>query len=318
VIALPACSFCPQCNFNVISTFYSHAESLNSYCKQTIPKLPVQNMHEARQPVAAAGLPNNQSNVSVMGTQQQISGHMNNGTPGIGAIGNNSPQNAAALSSYQNMLRSSSANQSLLQQAASMAYRGPGTMHSGMQMESRSFGGANQVQLAQFQHPPSFQKAMSQQNSIQGLGMSPQYHQHVLNQLMLQVRNNNSLTFGQQQLPGTSNVNSGHASGVGVNSTATREQAQSISNNIDGVNGTAPVSTVPSNVINSKASAAPSRTNSFKSVSSSTAAAGSNASTSKDAEPYDELEDLSHLIASELAESRLFMGEQGGGYSWNI
>jgi hypothetical protein len=317
MLALPACPFFIYSV--VLMLFMTPAESLNSFCKQTIPKLPVQNIHEARQPIASVGLPNSQSNVNVMGIQQEISGHMNNGTPGIGAMGNNSPQNVAALSGYQNMLRSSSANQSLLQQAASRAFRGPGAMHGGMQMElSRSFNGPNEVQLAQFQHPPSFQKSMPQQNSIQGLGVR-QYHQHVINQLMQEVRNNNSLTFGQQQLPGTSNVNnSGHVSGVAVNSIATREQTQGISNNNDGVNGAAPVSTVPSNVINSKASAEPNRTNSFKSVSSNPATAtGGNASTLK-AEPYNEMEDLSQRISSEMADFGVFMGEQGGGFSWNV
>ncbi|KAK3128226.1 hypothetical protein QOZ80_6BG0458650 [Eleusine coracana subsp. coracana] len=292
-------------------------ESLNNYCKQTMSKLPVQNMHEARQVVAAAGLPNNQSNVNVMGTQQEISGHMNNGSPGVGAIGNNSPQNAAALSAYQNMLRSSSANQSLLQQETSRVFRGPGAMHNGMQMEvSRSFSGPNQIQLAQFQHP-SFQKPIPQQNSFQGLGVSPQYQQHVFNQLLQEVRNNNNCTLGQQQPLGTSNVNSGLASGATVNNAATREQTQGISNSNGRVNGTAPVSTVPSNVINGKASTAPSRSNSFKSVSSNPAATGGNASTSK-AESFNEMDDLSHLISSHLADSGLFMGEQGGGFSWDM
>ncbi|GJN29866.1 hypothetical protein PR202_gb18127 [Eleusine coracana subsp. coracana] len=260
-------------------------ESLNNYCKQTMSKLPVQNMHEARQVVAAAGLPNNQSNVNVMGTQQEISGHMNNGSPGVGAIGNNSPQNAAALSAYQNMLRSSSANQSLLQQETSRVFRGPGAMHNGMQMEvSRSF---------------------------------THNQQHVFNQLLQEVRNNNNCTLGQQQPLGTSNVNSGLASGATVNNAATREQTQGISNSNGRVNGTAPVSTVPSNVINGKASTAPSRSNSFKSVSSNPAATGGNASTSK-AESFNEMDDLSHLISSHLADSGLFMGEQGGGFSWDM
>ncbi|GJN01090.1 hypothetical protein PR202_ga18326 [Eleusine coracana subsp. coracana] len=292
-------------------------ESLNNYCKQTMSKLPVQNMHEARQVVAAAGLPNNQSNVNVMGTQQEISGHMNNGSPGVGAIGNNSPQNAAALSAYQNMLRSSSANQSLLQQETSRVFRGPGAMHNGMQMEvSRSFSGPNQIQLAQFQHP-SFQKPIPQQNSFQGLGVSPQYQQHVFNQLLQEVRNNNNCTLGQQQPLGTSNVNSGLSSGAAVNNAATREQTQGISNSNGRVNGTAPVSTTPSNVINGKASTAPSRSNSFKSVSSNPAATGGNASTSK-AESFNEMDDLSHLISSHLADSGLLMGEQGGGFSWDM
>ena len=192
-------------------------------------------------------------------------------------------------------------------------------MHNGMHMEvSRSFSGPNQVQLAQFQHHPSFQKPMPQQNGIQGLGVSPQYQQHVFNQLLQEVRNNNNRTFGQQQLPGISSVNSGLASRAAVNIAATREQTQGISNNNDGVNGAAPVSTEPSNAINGKASTAPSRSDSFKSVSSNPAAAtGGNASTSK-TESFHEMEDLSHLISNELAESGLFMGEQGGGFSWDM
>ena len=47
-----------------------------------------------------------------------MSPHVNTEVPGVGAIGNN-PQNPAAQNSYQHMLRSSSANQGLIQQEAS-------------------------------------------------------------------------------------------------------------------------------------------------------------------------------------------------------
>ncbi|XP_062233733.1 probable transcriptional regulator SLK2 [Phragmites australis] len=293
-------------------------ESLNNYCKQTIPKLSVQNMHEARQLMAAAGLPNNQSNIQVMGVKQEISAHVN-GTPGVGAVGNNIPQNAAALNSYQNILRSSSANQRL-QQEASGVFKSPAAMHNGIQLEaSTSFRGPNQVQFAQFQHPSSFQQQMPQQNNLSGLGVSPQYQQHVINQLLQEVKNNNNRAFGQQPPPGTPIGNSGLASGAAItNSAAAGEQTQHTNNNNGAVKGADRVSTGPSNVINNTGGIAPSRSNSFKSVSSNPAAAtGGNATTSK-SESFHDIDNLDNLITNELMGSGLFMGEQGGNaFSWN-
>ena len=69
-----------------------------------------------------------------MGVKQEISAHVDNGTSVAGAVGNSTPQNAATLNSYQNLLRSSSANQSMLQQEASSVFKGPAAMHNGMQI----------------------------------------------------------------------------------------------------------------------------------------------------------------------------------------
>ncbi|KAJ1287885.1 hypothetical protein BS78_02G044800 [Paspalum vaginatum] len=306
-------------------------EGLKNYPKPNAPKLAGQNSHEAKQIMAAAGLPNDQNTTKVMGVKQEISTHVDSGTSGVGAIGNSTPQSAAAVNSYQNVLRSSSANQSLLQQEASSVFKGPAVMHNGIQLEaSRSFRGPNQVHLAQFQQSASFPHPISQHNNLQGLrvqtnlqrlGVNPQYHQHVLNQL-LQAKNTNSPTLPQQPPPDTPNVNSVLVSGAAnTNSAATGGQAQRINNST--MKGAATVGTGPSNVINnSTASIVPSRSNSFKSVSSypaaAAAAAGGNAATSK-AEPFQELDDLDHLITNELVESGLFMGDQGGtGFSWNI
>ncbi|KAF7104715.1 hypothetical protein CFC21_105590 [Triticum aestivum] len=75
-------------------------ESLKNYPRQNGPKLTMQNMHEEK------------------GANTEISTHGNNEAPGVGTICS-SPQNAVAQNNYQNMLRSSSANQGLLQQEAS-------------------------------------------------------------------------------------------------------------------------------------------------------------------------------------------------------
>ncbi|XP_066389162.1 probable transcriptional regulator SLK2 [Miscanthus floridulus] len=292
-------------------------EGLKNYPKRNVPKLPGQNSHEAKQITAAAGLHNDQNNTKVMGVKQEISAHVDNGTSVAGAVGNSTPQNAATLNSYQNLLRSSSANQSLLQQEASSVFKGPAAMHNGMQLEaSRSFRGPNQVQLAQFQHSGSFQHPLPQHNNLQGLGVqnnhqglgaSPQYQQHVLNQLLQEVKNTNSHTLPQQPPSDTPNVSSSITSGgANTNSAATREQAQRINNSA--VKDAATVGTGPSNVINnSTASIVPSRSNSFKSVSSNPAAAataGGNAATSK-AEPFHEFDDFEQLLTNELVGNEL-------------
>ncbi|CAN6309034.1 unnamed protein product [Urochloa humidicola] len=294
-------------------------ESLNSYSK-TMTKF--QNMHDSGQLMAAASLANNQSNTKVMGVQQETSAPVNTQTPGVGAIGNNTLQNATALNSYQNILRSSSANQILLQQEASSIFKGPAAMHNGIQLEpARSFHGPGAAQLAQFQHPASFQLPMPEQNNLQGFGASPQYQQHVFNQLLQEVKKNNSRSFAQQPPSDAPNASSGLASGASTpNVAASGEQAQRInnsnSNNSSAVKGAAPAGTGPSNVINNNtASIVPSRNNSFKSVSSNPAAAaagGGNAANSKVDDSFQELEDLDHLITNELVESGLFGAGQGG------
>uniref|UniRef100_A0A0A9AG97 Uncharacterized protein n=1 Tax=Arundo donax TaxID=35708 RepID=A0A0A9AG97_ARUDO len=162
---------------------------------------------------------------------------------------------------------------------------------------------------------------MPQQNNLQGLGVSPQYQQHVISQLLQEVKNNNIRAFAQQSPSDTPNPNSGLASGTAVTSSAApgEQQTQRINNNDGAVKGVAPADTGPSNVINSTAGIVPSRSNSFKSVSSNPAAAtGGNATASK-AEPFHEMDGLDHLISNELAESGLFAGEQGGNaFPWNM
>ncbi|KAL6647890.1 hypothetical protein ACP70R_015327 [Stipagrostis hirtigluma subsp. patula] len=304
-------------------------EGLKNYPKPSAPKIPVQNMHEAKQLMVAAGLPNDQSTTKVMAVKQEISAHVDNGTPVIGAVSNNSPQNASALNNYQNILRSSSANQNLLQQEASSVFKGPAAVHSGIHLEaSRSFRGPNQLQLAQLQRTASFQHPMVHQSSLQGLGaqnnlqgLSPQYQQQVIHQLLQEVKSNNNRNLVHQPPPDAPNVNTGLASGAAnINSGASAapgEQAQRINNGA--VKDAATVGTGPSNVINSTVSIVPSRSNSFKSVSSNPAAAtGGNAATSK-AESFHEMDDLDNLITNELVESGLFMGDEGGnGFSWNM
>ncbi|AQK80078.1 putative transcriptional regulator SLK2 [Zea mays] len=291
-------------------------ESLNSYSK-TMAKF--QNMHDSRQLMAAANLANNQSNTKLMGTKEEASASATNQTPGVGAIGNNALQHATPLNSYQNMLRSSSANPVLLQQEASSVFKGPTAMHSGIQLEAaRSFRGPNQVQ---FQHPAAIQQQqpMPQQSNFQGFGgVNPQYQHHVLNQLLQEVKNNNHVK-AQQLPPDAPKASGGLAPGVAIpNVAAAGEQGQHINSNTrdhnGAVKGAAPAGTGPSNVINNTASMPPGRNNSFKSVSSSPAAAtGGIAVNSKVDDSFHQLEDLDldGLITNELMESGLFGAGQG-------
>ncbi|CAL5078503.1 unnamed protein product [Urochloa decumbens] len=311
-------------------------EGLKSYPKPNLSKLPGQSTHEAKQTMAAAGLPNYQNTTKVMGVKQEIRAHVDNGTSGVEVVGNSAPQNAAALNSYQNILRSSSANQSLLQQEVYGVFKGPAAIHSGTQLEaSRSFCGPNHVQLAQFQHSPSLQHPIPQHNNVQGLGMqnnlqglgvqnnlqglNPQYQQHVFNQMLQEVKNTNNRALVQQPPPDNPKVNNGLASrAANTNSAATRKQTPHMNNST--VKGAATIGTGPSNVINnSTVSIVSSRSNSFKSVSSNPAVATAGNDATSKAEPFPELDDLDNLITNELAESGLFMGDQGGnGFSWNM
>ncbi|AQL02462.1 probable transcriptional regulator SLK2-like isoform X1 [Zea mays] len=290
-------------------------ESLNSYSKTTAK---FENMHDSRQAMAAANLANNQSNTKLMGVKQETSTSANNQTPGAGAIGNNNLPIAAPLNTYQNMLRSSGASTISLQQEASSVFKGPTAMHNGMQLEAaRSFLGPNQVQFQH--HPPSSSFQQQQQNSFHGFGVNPQYQQHVLNQLLQEVKNSNNRSKAQQpplDAPPPNASGGGLAPGVATPNViaATGEQGQHVNNSSSNHNGTVKgaAGTGPSNVINnSTASMASARNSSFKSVSSSPAAAG-NAVSSKVDDSFHQLEDLDDMIANELVESGLF----GAGHGW--
>ncbi|ONM51561.1 putative transcriptional regulator SLK2 [Zea mays] len=294
-------------------------EGLKNYPKPNVSELPGQNPRETKQTTAAGGLPNDQNNTEAMGTKQETSARVDNGASVAGAVGNSAPQNAAALNGYQNLPRSSSANQSQLQQGASGAFKGPAATRNGMQMEaSRSFCGPNQVQLARFQHPGSFQHPMPQHNNLQGLGLqnnhrglgvSPQYQQHALNQLIQEVKNAKRHTLPQQPPLDIPNISSGITSGgANTNSAGTGDQGQRMA-----VNGAATIYTGPTSVINNSTA----RSNNFKSVSSNLAVAaapaGGNAATLK-AKPFHEFDDLEHLIANELVGSGLLNGNE---LAWN-
>ncbi|KAI4969490.1 hypothetical protein ZWY2020_000404 [Hordeum vulgare] len=187
-------------------------------------------------------------------------------------------------------------------------------MHNGVQLDvSRSFRAG---QLGQFQqHPMSFQQAMPQhqQNSF-GAGVSTQYQQHLIQQLLQEAKSSNNRIMVQQQQQPTS------AGAVITNSPASGEAHDM---NSGAAKGAPPASTTgPSNLINSAAGMVQ-RCSSFKSVSSNPAAAvatsGGNPVSPK-AESMHEVPELDHLISSELAESGLFLEEQqgGGAYSWNM
>jgi len=230
-----------------------------------------------------------------------------------GLLQQEASQNVVALNNYQNMLRSSSANQSMLQQEASSIFKGPTGVHGGIQLEaSRSFRAA---QLG----PMSFQQAMPQyQHNSFGAGVSPQYQQHVMHQLLQEAnKSTNNRVLAQQQPPSTHNANGGPTV---ANSAAGGDQAQHM-NNSGAAKGPASVGTTgPSNLINSGAAGMVQRSSSFKSVTSNPAAAMAGNPLTPKAEPMHEMDELDHLITSELAESGLFMGEQqgGGGYSWHM
>uniref|UniRef100_A0ACD5ZH41 Uncharacterized protein n=1 Tax=Avena sativa TaxID=4498 RepID=A0ACD5ZH41_AVESA len=239
-----------------------------------------------------------------------------------GLLQQEASQNVVALNNYQNMLRSSSVNQSMLQHEASSIFKGPTGVHGGIQLEaSRSFRAA---QLG----PMSFQQAMPQyQHNSFGAGVSPQYQQHVMHQLLQEANKsstNNRVLAQQQPPPSTHNANGGP---VIANSAARGDQAQHM-NNSGAAKGTASVGTTgPSNLINNSGAAGMvQRSSSFKSVTSNPAAAamaGNPLIPNPKAESMHEMDELDHLITSELAKSGLFMGEQqggggGGGYSWHM
>ncbi|KAK1613105.1 hypothetical protein QYE76_036778 [Lolium multiflorum] len=328
-------------------------EGLKNYPRQTGPKLTTQNMHDAKGLVkteASSHVNNEGPDAGPAGSSPQNAGAQNNyqnmlrsPSPNQGLTHQEASQNAAALNNYQNMLRSSSANQgllqqeasqnvaglnnyqnmlrsssanqSILQQEASSIFKGPTGVHSGIQLEAaRSFRAA---QLG----PMSFQQAVPlyQQNSF-GAGVSPQYQQHVMQQLLQEAnRSTNNRVLAQQQPLSNPNANGGLAI---TNPGASGDQAQHMNHSGAAKGGAAPMGMAgTSNLINSGAAGVVQRCSSFKSVTSNPAAAVAGNPPTPKAESMHEMDELDHLITSELAESGLFMGEQqggGGGYSWHM
>jgi hypothetical protein len=337
----------------LLNVSHVNAEGLKNYPRQTGPKLTTQNMHDAKGLVkteASSHVNNDGPDAGPAGSTPQNPGAQNNyqnmlrsPSPNQGLTHQEASQNAAALHNYQNMLRSSSANQGLLQQEASQnaaglnnyqnmlrsssanqsilqleassIFKGPTGVHSGIQLEAaRSFRAA---QLG----PMSFQQAVPlyQQNSF-GAGVSPQYQQHVMQQLLQEAnRSTNNRVLAQQQPLSSPSANGGLAI---TNSGASGDQAQHMNNNGAAKGVAAPMGTVgTSNLINSGAAGVVQRCSSFKSVTSNPAAAVAGNPPTPKAESMHEMDELDHLITSELAESGLFMGEQqggGGGYSWHM
>ncbi|VAI71198.1 unnamed protein product [Triticum turgidum subsp. durum] len=273
-------------------------EGLKNYPKQTAgPKLTVQNLHDSK------------------AVKTEISPHVNNEVPGVGAISNN-PQNPAAQSNYQHMLRSSSANQLLQQEASQNA----AAMNSYQNMFRSSSANQGLLQQEASQNAGALN---NYQNMLRGSSPNQSLLQQEASSIFKGptavhsgIQLEASRSFRAAQLGQFQHPMSFQQAAV-ANTAASGEQAQHMNNGT--AKGAALMGmTGPSNLINSGAGMVQ-RSSSFKSVSSNPAASGGNAATPK-AESVHDMDDLEHLISHELVESGLFMGEQpgDGGFSWNI
>ncbi|VAI69202.1 unnamed protein product [Triticum turgidum subsp. durum] len=275
-------------------------EGLKNYPKQTAgPKLTVQNLHDSK------------------AVKTEMSPHVNNEVPGVGAISNN-PQNPAAQSNYQHMLRSSSANQGLLQQEASQNAAGMNSYQNMFRSSSANQG------LLQQEASQNAAALNNYQNMLRGSSPNQSLLQQEASSIFKGptavhsgIQLEASRSFRASQLGQFQHPMSFQQAAV-TNSAASAEQAQHMNNGT--AKGAAPMGmTGPSNLINSGAGMVQ-RSSSFKSVSSNPAASGGNAAATPKAESVHDMDDLEHLISHELVESGLFMGEQpgDGGFSWNI
>lgn len=195
-------------------------ESLKNYPRRTAAsKFQIQKMQEIGQQAGAQGLPNDHSTLNkVLSMHPGLSSHMNNNNHNMlrNGILNTPVQNAAALSSYQNLLRQNS--NPIPPQQESPSFSGSASPFLGS--VSSIQGSLQNGQMNGSPSPHPFQQQHSansglilQQNHSQG---SQNGQEHVIQQLLHEMMNNggggrgnqlSSSSGQQQQSSGGQNAN---------------------------------------------------------------------------------------------------------------
>ncbi|KAH7668450.1 LIM-domain binding protein/SEUSS protein [Dioscorea alata] len=201
-------------------------ESLKNYARQASAKHQSQKMQEIEQLVNAQCLPADQSALNkILANHPGLTTHLNNCHSG-NRILNNNAQAAVSLNSYQNLLRNSiNPNQNTIQSDASCSMGGPtqappvqfpGPMTSILSNPSvNSLSGPQQQQHQQPQPQPPQLTGLPQQNNMPSSQANQNLQQHVIQQMLQDMMNNNR-GMPQQSLGGPNAVGNIAADVIGA------------------------------------------------------------------------------------------------------
>ncbi|XP_072981034.1 probable transcriptional regulator SLK2 [Typha angustifolia] len=277
-------------------------ESLRNYSEQAAAKLQTQKIQEKEQLISANCIPTDQSNLSKILGNPGLSCHMNNNSRSTRFL-NNAPSNVVGLSNYQNLLKNSMS-----------------PSHSTLQQEVSSvFNSSNQAQVMQFQtsvssvlsnglsgpvqQQPPPNSNLLQQNNLQPSAVNQQMQQHVIQQLLQEVMNNDKGT--SEPSPSAPNLNCDLAGGNLYGSCVSVTGSMPARMNNGPVRNTTVLGNVPSNMSNNPTGMVPSRNNSFKSVASNPTVGGSSISSEANLHQHMDLPELEQ-IAQEFSENGIF------------
>ncbi|CAL9072549.1 unnamed protein product [Musa textilis] len=288
-------------------------ESLKNYTSQATAKLQRQSLQDSGQLMAAAhSLPSDQSMLNkVMGIHSGLNNHMNNNLVARCVLNSNQPS-VMALNNYHNLLRSSpNSNQSMLPQEQLGLIGGP------RQVQPMQFqGSASSIQTntsvnnsAQQQTP--LDRRLPLQNNLHPSQVNQHLQQHVIQQMLQQVINNNR--GGLQQSVGAPNANglvAPEVPGGGITGVPVRMNPGSVGKGTEFLN-------MHGDMPNNSMGMVPSRSNSFKSVSSHPSISGNNLISRADSTHNTDVPELEH-IAKDF-ENGMFSGDPSDmGYRWKV
>ncbi|CAL9147373.1 probable transcriptional regulator SLK2 isoform X1 [Musa acuminata AAA Group] len=288
-------------------------DSLKNYTSQATAKLQRQTLQDSGQlMVGAHSLPSDQSMLNkVMGIQSGLNNHMNNNLVARRVLNSNQPS-VMALNNYHNLLRSSpNSNQSMLPQEQLGLIGGP------KQVQPMQFqGSASSIQTnasvnisAQQQTP--LDRRLPLQNNLHPSQVNQHLQQHVIQQMLQQVINNNR--GGLQQSVGAPNANglvAPEVPGGGITGVPVRMNPGSVGKGTEFLN-------MHGDMPNNSMGMVPSRSNSFKSVSSHPSISGNNLNSRADSTHNMDVPELGHIPKD--FENGMFSGDPSDmGYGWKV
>lgn len=289
------------------------ADSLKNYTSQATAKLQRQSLQDSGQLMAAAhSLPSDQSMLNkVMGIHSGLNNHMNNNLVARRVLNSNQPS-VMALNNYHNLLRSSpNSNQSMLPQEQLGLIGGPKQVQPMQFQGSASSIHSNASVNISAQQQTPLDRRLPLQNNLHPSQVNQHLQQHVIQQMLQQVINNNR--GGLQHSVGAPNANGLVASevpGGGITGVPVRMNPGSVGKGAEFLN-------MHGDMPNNSMGMVPSRSNSFKSVSSHPSISGNNLNSRADSTHNTDVPELEH-IAKDF-ENGMFSGDPSDmGYGWKV
>ncbi|RWW23469.1 hypothetical protein BHE74_00028713 [Ensete ventricosum] len=288
---------------------FSQEHRIGPVGKIATAKLQRQSLQDSGQLMAAAhSLPSDQSMLSkVMGIQSGLNNHMNNNLVARRVLNSNQPS-VMALNNYHNLLRSSpNSNQSMLPQEQLGLISGP------KQVQPMQFqGSASSIQAnASVNISAQQQTPLDRCYNLHPSQVNQHLQQHVIQQMLQQVINNNR--GGMQQSVSAPNANGLVAPvvpGGGITGIPVRMNPGSVGKGTEFLN-------MHADMPNNSMGMVPSRSNSFKSVSSHPSISGNNLNSRADSTHNTDVPELEHI--GKDFENGMFSGDPSDvGYGWKV